>query len=302
MLEADSNIHFIVNPASGADGAPLDQLKQYASSVSPTTHFHITEEDTDLSVYVSQAIDDGADLVAAYGGDGTVMEVANCLHEHDIPMGILAGGTGNVIAHELGIPEDPHKALDLIFKKNHQQVQIDAGCVADDHFLLRFGIGWEAEMSRRPSTEDKTRWGSVAYAKATLTSLYDLDPLTYEITLDDDRTEQVTGIACSICNMGNVGLYNINLGKNILPDDGLLDILIVQHENLNAMLDLIQNVLTNVIEIDEELPHYRAKKVTIQSSESQRMSRDGEPFDTDFPVTIDCVPKFISVIVPSHYE
>lgn len=301
MLSSTSNVHFIINPVSGNNDAPFALIGQYMAEADCQTTLHVTTLNHSAQDYANMAIASKADLVIAYGGDGTVMEIANCLHGHNIPLAILAGGTANVVAHELNIPVEPEEALDLIFNQPNELKWVDAGQINDTHFLLRFSIGWEAELSQRPTTEDKSKWGTLAYTKAALEALNDLQPVTYTITLDDDTVEEITGINCSICNIGNVGFYGANIGKGIVNDDGLLNVLILENKRVRAIVDLTQNLLSNALDeadVEEKLPHYKAKKITIAPSEPQRMSQDGEAFDNDFPITVECVPEYIQFLVP----
>lgn len=296
------NIHFIINPSSGKSAPPYELIGNAIAQHEHQCFIHMTTADTPIDFYVETALNMNADLIVSYGGDGTVMGIANALYGHDTPMAIMAGGTANVVAHDLNIPVDPQQALDLIFGDNHEVVCVDAGRVNDQHFLLRFSLGWEAEMSTRPSSDDKTKWGNLAYAQASLESLGDLESVTYELTLDNGQVESVAGINCSICNIGNIGYYGLSIGKDVSADDGYLDILIVQNQSLQAVVDVAKNVLGNVLEIEEELPHYKAKKLTIHPSGSQRMSCDGEPFEAEFPLTIECIPNFATIIVPPADE
>lgn len=304
MPENAANIHFVINPVSGASPAPFHEFGQAMAEAECKTTMHLTKASHSATDCVQDALSAGADLVVAYGGDGTIMEVANALHGKNIPMAIVPGGTANVIAHELNIPQNPKQALDLIFKQEHELRWIDAGLVNGQHFLLRMSIGWEAELSQRPSREEKSTWGTLAYTRAALEALSDLEPVTYQITLDDDSTEEVTGINCSICNIGNVGLYGINIGIGIVPDDDYLNVLILQSQNIQAMLDIVQNLLasSSSLDVEERLLHYKAKKITVSPSQTQRMSYDGEVLEADFPISVSCVPHYISILTPKAEE
>lgn len=303
-ITSESNIHFIVNPVSGSNGAPFDVIGKFMGEAECKTTLHVTKIDHDVAACVDDALKDNPDLVVAYGGDGTVMEVANRLHEHQTPMAIIPGGTANVIAHELNIPVGVKPALDLIFNQDSEMTSLDAGKIGENHFLLRLSMGWEAELSRRPTTEAKSNWGTLAYTQAALEALGDTEPVTYELTLDDDTTETVTGINCSICNIGNVGFYGLSIGLDISPSDGFLNVLILQNNNLQAILDITQNVLAGSLplDIEERLPHYKAQKVTVQPSSTQRLSMDGEALEKSFPITVECVPNYISILTPKQEE
>ena len=299
-ITPQSNVHFIVNPVSGTNGAPFDVIGQFMGQAECKTTMHVTKLTHSATDCVADALTDNADLVVVYGGDGSVMEVANCLHEHEIPLAILAGGTANVIAHELNIPINTQQALEIIFNQENELTSLDAGKVNDKHFLLRFSMGWEAELSLRPTTEAKSNWGTLAYTQSALQALSDTEPVTYELTFDDGTVESVAGINCSICNIGNIGLYGMSIGLGISPHDGLLNVLILQNTNIQAMLDITQNVLAGSLplDIEERLPHYQAKKITISPSNTQRLSIDGEAFEGAFPITVECVENYISILTP----
>ncbi len=299
-----NNIHFIVNPVSGASPAPFQQFGQAMAQADCKTTLHVTKINHSATACVQDALAAGADCIVAYGGDGTVMEVANALHGKNIPMAIVPGGTANVIAHELNIPQNPQQALDLIFHPQSEIRWLDAGRIKDKYFLLRMSVGWEAELSQRPTREEKSTWGILAYTRAALEALGDLEPVSYQITLDDDSVKEVTGINCSVCNIGNVGLYGVSIGSGIQPDDGLLNVLILQNKKLQAMFDITQNLLasSSSIDVEERLIHYQAKKISISLSDAQRMSIDGEVWDSAFPVTIECVPRYISIIAPEQQQ
>ena len=297
-----SNIHFIVNPVSGASPAPFEHVGQAMAQTKCKTTLHVTKVNYSASDCVDDALKAGADLVVAYGGDGTVMEVANALHGKNIPMAIIPGGTANVISHELNIPQNPQQALDLIFNPRAEIRWLDAGRIDDKHFLLRLSIGLDAEVSLRPQREAKGNQGMLAYVAAALESIQELEPVQYEITLDDDGVEVVEGINCSVCNISKIG-FGIDIGTGTKPDDGLLDIMILQSNHFRALLDITQNILTGALSLESEvnLAHFSAKKVQVSASD-QRISYDGEALETAFPVTIECVPRYISIVTPEPQQ
>lgn len=295
------NIHLIINPASGNANPPFEAFTHFSNTVDANVFFHVTQAHYSGDKHAQDAIEAGADLIIAYGGDGTVMEVTCAIEGHDVPIAVMVGGTASIIANELGIPENPQEALQYILDGNYEKLTLDAGKVNDAHFLLRLGIGWEAELSQRPDTEEKSRWGTLAYTKSALAALMDLDATEYKLTLDNDEEITVEGINCSICNIGNVGIPNITIDKDIKPNDGILDVVILQNKHIQGILDIVSNLAANTfpnIEIEEQLAHYQAKSITVELSESQRISCDGEAVEWDFPLTIDCVPDYATFLKP----
>lgn len=295
------NVHFVLNPASGGNQLPLACIQKTVNDLKCRTTIHITSLEHSTIACTQDALNDNADLIVAYGGDGTVMEVANTIHPYNIPMAILPGGTANVIAHELNIPQDTQQALDIIFGDNNRLRSIDAGKIGDQHFLLRISIGWEAELSLRPTTEEKANWHTLAYIRAALQAIQDLELVTYYITLDDDTEQEVIGINCSICNIGNVGLYDIKIGIDVVPDDGYLNVFILENKSIQAILDITQNLLASTLplNIEERLIHYKAKKITVAPNKTQRISYDGEPYLKNLPITVECVSDYIKIITPN---
>ena len=97
-------VHVVINPASGQNQPILNVLNDVFHSAGVKWDVSLTHQAGDAARQAREAAASGVDLVAAYGGDGTQMEVANGLMGTGVPQAILAGGTGNAIAHELGLP------------------------------------------------------------------------------------------------------------------------------------------------------------------------------------------------------
>ena len=139
-------IQIIVNPAAGQDIPVLGTFNTVFRECGYEWELSITKQAGDAELYARQAAAQGVDVVAAYGGDGTVAEVASGLAGTGVPMAILPGGTANVMSVELGIPTDLAAACRVACDPNHTIRAVDMGLVNDHHFILRVGIGFEAAM------------------------------------------------------------------------------------------------------------------------------------------------------------
>src|SRR6058998_3682931 len=135
---ADADIVAIVNPLSGA-GATSDVarsrvalLERRFSSAGRRGRVHLTERRGHARELARAALDAGAALVIAWGGDGTINEVAGTLAHSGIPLGIVPAGSGNGLANELGLSGDPERAVDAIL--DGQDRTIDGGVF--DHRLF----------------------------------------------------------------------------------------------------------------------------------------------------------------------
>jgi YegS/Rv2252/BmrU family lipid kinase len=109
---------------------------------------------------------EGVDGVAVYGGDGTLNEAANGLLGRDLPLAFLPGGTANVMAHELGLPQDPVRAAHLLAAGETRTVY--PGTIGERAFLLMAGFGFDGMAVHWVSPRIKRKVGKLAYVYAGL--------------------------------------------------------------------------------------------------------------------------------------
>ncbi len=95
---------------------------------------------------VREALQAGASLIVAWGGDGMVQRCVDALAGTDVPIGIIPAGTANLLAHNLGIPEDLDEAVRIALTGRRRP--LDLGLVNGEHFAVMAGVGFEAEMIR----------------------------------------------------------------------------------------------------------------------------------------------------------
>ena len=125
------------------------------------------------------AVDSGCELVVAWGGDGTINEVASALVGRNATLGIVRAGSGNGFARELGVPSRPALALDAAL--GGQDCVIDTGEIDGRFFVNIAGIGFDALMAARFDELGPERRGSIRYAASVLRSFYAYRPAEYAI-------------------------------------------------------------------------------------------------------------------------
>jgi diacylglycerol kinase family enzyme len=171
--------------------------------------------------FAKQATGEGANVVCAYGGDGTVMEVATAVQGTETPMAILPGGTANLMSVELGIPIDLTKAAKIVVDPDSVIRQIDMGQIGEKQFMLQVGIGFGGEKVRLADRELKTKWGILAYSIAGIKALKTVPVANYRITVYGTEYE-TEGKTCLIDNAGNMGMQGLTASKTIRVSDGLV--------------------------------------------------------------------------------
>ena len=127
-------VHVVVNPASGQPQPILNQINDVFYPAGVEWSVSITLKSGDATRFAKQAIAEGADVVCSYGGDGTVMEVAQAVQGGDTPMAILPGGTANLMSVELGIPKDLTKAAQIVIDPHSVVRRVDMGQTGDQVF------------------------------------------------------------------------------------------------------------------------------------------------------------------------
>jgi YegS/Rv2252/BmrU family lipid kinase len=283
----------IVNPAAGQDKPILGTLNKAFREASIDWDMQLTKEAGDAYRLARDAAAAGVDAVAVYGGDGTVMEVANGLIGTGVPMAIFPGGTANVMSVELGIPSDLAEATALVAGSASAVRTVDLGRVGDRYFLLRVGIGFEADMMNAADHDTKERMGRFAYVLSALQALQQRTIARYTLDLDGERVE-VDGLTCMIANSGNMGLPGVQMAQDIDVSDGLLDVLVVNDAAVGTLL----SVAASAIGVSDPLQRWKAKRVTVTTDPPQAIICDGEPLESG-TVTAEVVPAALKVIVPA---
>lgn len=286
------NVIIIINPASGQDRPMLGIMNRAFHKAGIHWDVRITKETGDAERFAQEAVAAGVDAVGVYGGDGTVMEVANGLYGSDVPLAIFPGGTANVMSVELGIPGDLTEATALVCSQNSYVRQVDVGRLRDRSFLLRVGIGFEADVINRTEREAKNRMGTLAYLLTGLQALGERKIARYRLTLDDEVIE-TEGVSLMIANSGNMGMTNMTFAKNIDVSDGLLDVVVIRDTDVGSLLQ----VAASAVGLSDPLPHWQARHVAVESDPIQHVICDGEPMD-DTPVEASVTPRALHVIVP----
>ncbi len=292
-------LQVILNPAAGQDEAVLPTLNRVFREADIEWDVSLTHERGDARRLAREAVEAGAELVAAYGGDGTVMETASGLIGSDVPLGILPGGTANVMAIELGVPRELEAAARLVLAPDVERRALDVGRVGEEHFLLRLGTGFEAVVIEGAERELKDRMGTLAYILSAIKALREPPQTTYRLLLDDESV-QIEGMSCLVANSGNLGLPGLALHPKIDVSDGLLDVVVIRQVDFDTLISLAASV-AGVENVPESLPHWQVRRVRIESDPVQDVQADGEMIG-ETPIEVEVVPQALQVVVPARQE
>ncbi len=295
-------IHVIINPASGQPQPVLHILNNVFSRAGVQWDLSITKVGGDAVRFARAAAERGVDLVVAYGGDGTQMEVAQGLRGTGVPMGILPGGTANLLSVELGIPNDLEEAVRLLVEKDSILRPVDMGHAilrhgqAEYDFILRIGIGYEGIKIEKASRAMKDRYGEFAYTVAGVDALREVKPATYRVDMDGE-TLTFEAVNLLVTNAGNFGVPGRTRSSRISVSDGLLDVLTVHDASLTTLASLLVKTLKEPK--SNARPIWQAKTISISADPPQPVNGDGELWGTT-PVDIQVIPAAVHVLTPPN--
>jgi diacylglycerol kinase (ATP) len=175
-----------------------------------------------------EALEEGADLVMVWGGDGTVQRCVDALAGSDVPIAIIPAGTANLFASNLGIPKDIAKAVQIGL--HGERRPIDVGRINGERFAVMAGAGLDASMIRDADAGLKDQVGRLAYL---VTGARHLKDRSLEVRIQVDGTHWYQGKAACVL-FGNVPdiLGGITAFADARPDDGRLEIGIVTADGL----------------------------------------------------------------------
>lgn len=288
-------VHVIVNPASGQPQTVLHSLNAVFHPAGVEWDVFITKKSGDAQRFAQQAVAAGVDVVAANGGDGTVMEVAQGVMGSQIPMGILPGGTANLVSVELGIPKDLRKAAQVIASDTSVITKVDMGKIGEDYFLLRVGLGIASEKVKLADREMKDRYGIAAYSIAGAKSIMGAQKAQYRLILDGEVIEE-EGVTCIIDNAGNLGRAEFRAAKDISMSDGLLDVILIHDIGVKSLMTTLTSIAGRQLD-SSKVFHWQAAKIEIEADPPLDIQIDGE-LGGQTPITIETIPQVVGVVTP----
>jgi YegS/Rv2252/BmrU family lipid kinase len=288
---AYKRVQVIINPASGQNETILNTLNDVFHQYQVEWDVKITQGPGDAVRFVQQAVAEGVDLVAGYGGDGTQMEIASGVLASDTPMAILPGGTGNAMAFELKVPRNLRKAVELICQSSQRQA-VDLAKIGDRYFMLRTYTGPRQEDVA--SRAEKDRYGVLAYPAASLRVLKNLEVAQYKLTIDGQQFED-EGLLCYLFNAGSMGGIDAPKPEEISVSDGLLDVFMVNDDPKSRRA--IARYALSEGKDKTDIHHWQGKEIVIEADPPQPVWIDGEPYG-DTPFTATVIPQAIQVVVP----
>jgi len=289
---AKKRMLIIVNPVATTVSDRLRNLVVYALQGRYEVEAVSTEAQNHATEIGREVADHGYDIVVAFGGDGTLNEVANGLAGTDVPVSVLPGGSTNVVCRTLGMPNDVVDATEhlLTLADDWAPRKIDLGKVGERHFVFACGVGIDATVVERVDAHPrlKSKAGPYYYSWAGVSAFYRRylhNAVRVRVESGGESVEGVTAIAQNSDPFTYFASRPIRVCEGIAIDDGTLSIGVLKRATQRDMPTLIPRLFS------EKKPAARHRQVEhlddVTAATISSISTDKEGAPRPFQLQVD---------------
>jgi YegS/Rv2252/BmrU family lipid kinase len=271
----------IVNPVAGVRGT-LERARRRAerahevlTSASVEPEILITERGGHARELALGAVERGARIVVAWGGDGTVNEVASALAFGPAALGVIPAGSGNGLARMFRIPSDPDRALTQMLHAADRR--IDLGEVNGRLFVNVAGVGFDAHVAERFAALERSRRGFLRYAAIVARELGRYQASAYAVTLDGRAQHPRRAFLVSFANGRQWGNGAV-IAPAAATDDGVLDAVIVDARSLAGTIGALPRLFAGSVDRLRGVQIVQVKTAEVAAQGDRLICHvDGEP-------------------------
>ena len=307
MLEG--GVVFIVNPASanGSTGRRWAEMARRAASAGVVGEMLITSGPGDAVGLAKRAAADGAELVVAVGGDGTVHEVVNGLMQADAEkrpeLAVLPRGTGTDFVRSLRLPREIEQAMGVAREGATREIDVGHasyvgwdGKPASAHFANFAGAGISGAIAHRANASSKALGGRLSFLWATIAVFAGWKSAELDVTVDGERR---TGAMFEVLAMnGDYTAGGMWAAPDAAPDDGLLDALLIGDVTKADFVRTFPKIYRGKHLRHPKIELLRGHRVAVEARDPLPVALDGEQPGTT-PAAFSLVPNALRVRVPS---
>lgn len=312
-------ITVVYNPAKVHASRLRRAVERYAWPGAQVTWSATTAGDPGFT-QADRALEEGADLIIAAGGDGTVRMVALALSGSQTPMAIVPAGTGNMLARNLGVPLQLESAVHRAFSGGDRLIDLcraeltyPDGHTEHSGFAVMAGVGVDAGMIHHTREDLKAAVGPLAYVPAVLQSLGGGNSVSVGIELDDAPSATTDLHTCIVGNCSDL-VGHIPLLPDAQPDDGILDAVILRAEDVadwagiggklaaDTVLSGLNALLPSEIPAREPAPapasmeYLEGRRFTLRFAEPEHLELDGDAAGAVTAATFEVMPGTLRVV------
>lgn len=282
----------IVNPYATTVSDRLKSLVVYALQGRYEVEAVSTEAQDHATEIGREAVNGGYDIVVAFGGDGTLNEVANGLAGTDIPVSVLPGGATNVVCRTLGIPDDVVDATENLLgcADRFDPKPIDLGVANGRRFVFACGAGLDATAAQQVDAHPKmkSRFGPYYYTYATVRGFYGKylrDPVHLSVQTAEGKSEGITAICQNSTPFSYFRGREMHVCEGVEIDSGALSLAILRRARQRDVPFIAARVLGSGSTAGDhgQIDHFE----DLDGARIETVSRGADGAWRGFPVEVD---------------
>ncbi|MFH0988394.1 MAG: diacylglycerol kinase family protein [bacterium] len=297
-------IHIVLNPSSAAGntGKHKDEILALLSrSFTFPMSVCITRAPLEATASVRAAIQDGAELIIAVGGDGTVQEVVNGFFidgkmQKQVRLGVISSGTAQDVAKNLGLPRTLEQQIQVVAGEKDRAIDIGrveysdlTGNRIERFFINECQAGIAAVVVKRVLQKHKRFGGFLGFGLVAVSTLTTYHSHRVTVTVDDTPVPVDTVLGVVVAN-GNYAGGGMCFAPKARVDDGIFDVVIIHDmKTLSRLMNFPKIYLGKHINLPA-ITYRHGKHVTITSPEEVLVEADGELLGM-LPITVDLIPS-----------
>lgn len=263
----------------------------------------------DVAVHLTREAGDGArvareraaefEAVFTLGGDGTAIEIIEALGGTETPVGVLPGGTGNLVARSMGTPLALRRAVQALLEG--EVAMIDLGIInGRQPFAFTLGIGLDVRMIEGATARLKRRLGIGAYVISASRAILKRDIFRVRVTVDGVTVER-DATSVMLANFGSVLNDLLHLGPGIVADDGMLDLCVFTPGTFGDACAIAWRLLRKDFRPHPGMWYQRGRSFRIECDPPQTVQSDGELRGMT-PIDVRVAPRAARLLRPRREE
>ena len=292
-VKSGDRLLVVANPASRRDIRKIVASLRQAAPIGVTIDVRITSHAGEARSLADKHAD-GARMVIAIGGDGTVAEVATGVLGKNIPLAILPGGSTNIIAREMRVPTRVEAGAAVLLGK-HRVKWIDVGTYGEHVFLHMAGAGFDSRFFARSNPRLKRKIGSMAYLPAAARTLFDR-PSEVRVTVDGQEVRAVSPLVM-VANGRSVMTAAMTIAPDISKSDGLFDVFVVTGTSPVAKASVLARFVTHHLDDSPYVTRLRGRHVELEADPPLPVQLDGDVCGMT-PAAFEIVDLALPIVVP----
>lgn len=294
--EQQHMIYVIANPMAGSISMEKlkDCLNETAARCCVSYELYETKAKDNFQNIVDEAIAKGVSRFVVVGGDGTVSAVASALIDKDRALAIIPAGTANLLAKSLQIPLEMEKACHLAITSSNT-IDIDALETNERNFFSHISVGAYSWIAEKTPANAKKLLGRLAYIWSGIIVFFKGRAWQFQLEIDDKHFE-VKASTIMIANVGELGARQLKWGAHIYPNDGIVDICVINAKTASDYLVLLKDFLLGQPRKSSMTRYFKAQRhIKVSGPAHLPIRGDGEII-TNGTVEAKIFPKALKVV------